>query len=70
VVERLKARLCRWKGRFLSMVGRICLINSILSSITLFYLSLFKMLSVVENEIVKIQRNFLWEWGSDGRKIA
>jgi len=52
------------------MVGRICLINSILSSITLFYLSLFKMLSVVENEIVKIQRNFLWEWGSDGRKIA
>ena len=24
----------------------------------------------VANEIVSIQRNFLWGWGSDGRKVA
>ena len=51
--------LSRWKGRFLSLVGRICLKNLILSSIPLFYLSLFKMPETVTNELVKIQRNFL-----------
>jgi len=28
------------------------------------------MPSVVEEKIVRIQRNFLWDWGSEGRKIA
>jgi len=59
VIERLEARLCSWKGRFLSLARRICLIKFALSSIMLFYLSLFKMPFVVANEIVRIQRNFL-----------
>ena len=70
VLERLKAKLSRWKCRFLSLTGRICLIKSVLSSIPLFYLSLFKMPSVVAKDIVRIQRNFLWGWGADGRKIS
>ena len=70
VVDRVKRRLSRWKGRLLPMAGRICLIKSVLSSISLFYLSLFKMPCVVANEIVRIQRIFLWGWGSDGRKVA
>ena len=52
------------------MAGRIFLIKSVLSFIPLFYLSLFKMPVGVANEIVSIQRNFLWGWGSDGRKVA
>ena len=70
VVVRMKKRLSRWKGRFLSLTGRICLINSTLSTIPLFYLSLLKMSVVVANELVKTQRNFLWRWGSNGRKVA
>jgi len=70
VVDRMKRRLSRWKGRLLSLAGRIFLIKSVLSSIPLFYLSLFKMLAGVANEIVSIQRNFLWGWGSDGRKVV
>jgi len=58
------------KCRFLSLAGRIYLIKSVLSSIPLFYLSLFKMSEAVANEFVKIQRNFLWGWGSKGRKVA
>jgi len=27
-------------------------------------------LSVVANELVRIQRDFLWGWGADERKIA
>jgi len=70
VVDRVKRRLSSWKGRLLSMAGRICLIKSVLCSIPLFYLSLFKMPVGVANEIVSVQRNFLWGWGSDGRKVA
>ena len=51
----------------MSLAGRICLIKSILSTIPLFNLSLFKMPVVVANELVKIQRDW---WGSNGRKIA
>ena len=60
VIDRVKRRLSSWKGRLLSMAGRICLIKSVLSSIPLFYLSLFKMPVGVANEIVSIQRNFMW----------
>ena len=70
VIERVKARLSKWKGRCLSLVGRICLIKSVLSSLPLFFMSLFKMPSTVVDKIVRIQRNFLWGWGSEGRKIA
>jgi len=70
VVNRIKRRLGRWKGRYISMAGRICLIKSILSSIHLFYLSLFKLPSSVLKKIVCLQRNFLWGWGSEGRNIA
>jgi len=38
VVNKVKRRLDRWKGRCISMAGRICLIKYVLSSIPLFYL--------------------------------
>ena len=69
-MERVKAILSKWKGRCLSLAGRICLIKSVLSSLPLFFMCLFKMSSAVANKIVRIQRNFLWGWGSEGRKIA
>jgi len=52
------------------MAGRICLIKSVLASISLFYLSIFKLHVVVLKKILNLQRNFLWGWGSEGRKIA
>ncbi|XP_068483362.1 uncharacterized protein [Phaseolus vulgaris] len=70
VLERVQGKLSRWRGRCLSLAGRICLIKSVLSSIPLFFMSLFKLPSVVAEKLVRLQRNFLWGWGSDGRKIA
>jgi len=70
VIEKVQARLSRWKGRCLSMTMRICLIKSVLSFIPLFFVSLFKLPSRVVDKLVIIKRNFLWGWGSDGRKIA
>jgi len=60
VVNKLKARLNVWKGRFLSMAGRICLIKSVLTAIPLYYLSLFRAPVAVYKSITRIQRRFLW----------
>ena len=54
VVERVRNRLSRWKGKFISMAGRLCLIKSLLSALPLFYLSLYKMSAIVMKEIVRL----------------
>jgi len=50
--------------------SRVTLINSVLSPMPIFYLSLFKMPTLGRKKIVKIHINFLWIWGQEGRKIA
>jgi len=69
VVNKINARLITWKGRFLSMAGRICVIKSVFTSIPLFYLSFFKALVSVCNKIKCIQRRLLWDWSRDNRSI-
>jgi len=69
IANKKNARLSTWKGRFLSMAGRICLIKSVFTSIPLFYLSFFKAPVLVCNIIKCIQRRFLWAWGRDNRFI-
>ena len=70
VLNKLKSRLSVWKGRFLSMAGRLCLIKSVLSAIPLFYLSLFKAPEVVCKSIIRIQRRFMWGWGKENRPVS
>jgi len=41
VVDRVRNKLGKWKGKFISMAGRLCLIKSILSSLPLFYMSMY-----------------------------
>jgi len=56
VLDKVREKLSRWRGKSMSMAGRVMLIKSILFSMFLFYLSIFK---VVNKEIIKIQRQFL-----------
>lgn len=55
-----------WKLKQLSFVRRVCLINSVLTSLPLFFLyfPFFKIPLVVLKKIVSLQRNFLW--GGEG----
>jgi len=70
VLSKLKARLNAWKGRFLSMAGRICLIKSVITTRPLFYLSLFKAPDRVCKSIISLQRRFLWGWGKEKKSIS
>jgi hypothetical protein len=69
MVETLKKRLGSWGNKYVSLGGRIVLINAVLSSIPIFYLSYMKMPTKVWKEIVKLQRNFLWSGLSSKRRI-
>ncbi|GKV31852.1 hypothetical protein SLEP1_g40514 [Rubroshorea leprosula] len=64
------ASLPFWKGKFLSLGGRITLINSVLSSLPVFLMSLHLLPKRVIRELNKIRRNFLWGGVGEGRKIA
>ncbi|GAU48580.1 hypothetical protein TSUD_369510 [Trifolium subterraneum] len=70
VVDSMKQRLSSWSGRHLSIGGRVTLINSVLSSLPLYFFSFFKAPKGVINELIKIQRNFLWGGGLEVKKLC
>jgi len=59
VIDKIQSRLSRWKGRLLSMIGKVCLIKSVITALPLFYLSFFKGPITVCNKIMKLQAKFL-----------
>jgi len=60
IMNKIRSRLSRWKGRLLSMAGQICLIKSVINALSLFYFFFFKSLISVCNQIRRIQAKFLW----------
>jgi hypothetical protein len=53
-------RVAGWKKVYLSKGGRLTLINSTLSSLPTYFLSLFPIPVGVANRLEKLQRDFLW----------
>lgn len=70
VLKAMRLKLSTWRSRQLSIGGRITLINSVLSSLPLYFFSFFKAPKKVINEIEKVQRQFLWGRDMETRKIA
>ena len=70
VLTNLKSRLSAWKGRFLSLAGRSCVIKFVLTVVPLFYLSVFKASESVYKSIICTQRRFLWGWGKENKPIS
>ncbi|KAH1266244.1 putative ribonuclease H protein [Glycine max] len=70
IIRKLEPRLNKSNHRSISMVGRITLINVVLTALPLFYLSFFRAPSAVINRLTVIQRNFLWGGNLEGKKIA
>jgi len=59
IIRKFEAKLAKWKQRYLSMGGRITLINSVLTALPIYLLSFFRIPKKVVQKIVTIQRNFL-----------
>lgn len=50
--------------------GRLVMVNSVLSSLPLFYFSFYKAPKKVIKRLVSLQRNFLWAGDADIKKIS
>ena len=59
IEERFRKRLASWKMQYISKGGRATLIRSTLSSLPIYYLSLFRMPQRVCARLERIQRQFL-----------
>ncbi|GMI67424.1 hypothetical protein HRI_000411700 [Hibiscus trionum] len=67
IVERCQSKLAGWKGRSLSFAGRVVLINSVLSALPLYFMSLFIIPKTVLKKIDRIRREFLWGKSIEGK---
>lgn len=59
VIDNVRRRLNAWKGRFLSLGRRIVLIKSVINSIPLFFMSVFRIPKKVLKELESLARRFL-----------
>ncbi|GJT56005.1 RNA-directed DNA polymerase, eukaryota, reverse transcriptase zinc-binding domain protein, partial [Tanacetum coccineum] len=70
LVDRFHLRLSTWKVNLLSIGGRLTLIKSVLGSLSIYYLSIFRALKSVLQDLEIIRSNFFWGGNPDGKKIA
>jgi len=71
ILNKISARLSAWRERFLSLTRIICILKSVFTVLPLFYFSFYNKASTsVCNEIISIQRRFLWASGKDHTSIS
>ncbi|GJS85004.1 RNA-directed DNA polymerase, eukaryota, partial [Tanacetum coccineum] len=64
VISKVSSRLSKWKLKLLSIGGRLTLLKSVLTSIPLYHMSIFKVPIGVLNHLESIRQNFFY--GVDG----
>ncbi|CAL5380958.1 unnamed protein product [Camellia sinensis] len=69
ILDKIKVRLAGWKRRVMSYAGRVTMIKSVLSSLPVYYLSLFKMPECVAKSVDRLQASFLWGGSDNQRKV-
>ncbi|XP_071704187.1 uncharacterized protein [Rutidosis leptorrhynchoides] len=60
LVERVKSKVKDWKNKFLSIGGRVQLITSVLTSMQVYWCSIFILPDAIIKDIEKVIRGFLW----------
>jgi hypothetical protein len=68
VKERLQKRLSSWKGKLLSLGGRLILINSVLSNMVLYMISFFLLPKGVLHKLDYYRSRFFWQGDSEKKK--
>ncbi|CAK8570156.1 unnamed protein product [Lathyrus sativus] len=69
LVTKIRNKLSLWRGKHISFGGRLTLINSVLNSIPVFLFSFYRAPKLVLQEIINIQRAFLWKGEEQKRRI-
>ena len=61
LVDKMRKRLDPWKGRNLSLGGRLILTNSCLSSLPMYTIGFYLLPKMVHAEMDQIRGNFFWQ---------
>ncbi|QHO54257.1 Putative ribonuclease H protein [Arachis hypogaea] len=67
IIEKVEEKLSLWKAKVLNKAGKLILIKSVLNSLPVYYLSLYKMPKAVAAKLISLQRRFPWS-KEDGRQ--
>src|SRR4051812_17682988 len=68
VEERLQKRLGSWKGKLLSLGGRLVLINSVLTNMVLYMISFFPLPKGVLHRLDYFRSRFFWQGDNEKKK--
>lgn len=60
LIQKVKGRLDAWNDKNISLGGRATLVQSVLSTIPIYSLSMFQIPKKTVGDLIQIQRNFLW----------
>jgi hypothetical protein len=67
-ITKIENKLQSWKGKLLSIGGRVTLLNSVITSIPLYWMSIYRLPVHVRKAIDKLRKRFLWYGGNSVRK--
>ncbi|GJT34327.1 RNA-directed DNA polymerase, eukaryota [Tanacetum coccineum] len=70
VIDKVRSRLSKWKMNTLSIGGRLTLLKSVLGSIPIFHMSIFRVPLGVLQKLESIRRNFFNGHEYDSRKAS
>ncbi|QHN81156.1 Putative ribonuclease H protein [Arachis hypogaea] len=68
VLDKVEEKLSLWKAKVLSKAGKLVLIKSMINSLPIYYLRLYKMPNAVARRIISLQRKFFW--GKDDGRLG
>ncbi|GJZ34149.1 putative reverse transcriptase domain-containing protein [Tanacetum coccineum] len=63
LVDKVKKRILDWKNKSLSFAGRLQLILSVVGSMQVYWSSMFILPIIISNEVERLMRDFLWNYG-------
>ncbi|XP_074283832.1 uncharacterized protein LOC141608369 [Silene latifolia] len=69
IIDMVMKRISSWNGIFLSQAGRLTLINFVLSNISNYFLSVFKIPVSVTNKVNSLLSHFWWAGNRLGKPI-
>ena len=70
IVSKVEKKLATWKGRMLSIGGRLTLIKASLSNLPIYYMSIFPIPMGVAKKINSITRQFLWSGNMEKKSLS
>jgi len=70
LVDKIQMKLSAWKGRLLTIMGRVQLINAVISSMLTYSFHVYQWPPILLQDVAQYMRNFLWSGNWDQRKIC